>query len=50
MLIADLRNVLGDKTTDSIPVSTRFELIRDIDYENFDKFWNNLQDYKNANL
>jgi hypothetical protein len=46
MLIADLRNVLGDKTTNRIPVSDRFDLIQDINYGSFDKFWSNLQDYK----
>ena len=46
MLIADLRNVLGDKTTNRIPVSDRFDLIQGINYESFDKFWSNLQDYK----
>ena len=46
MLIADLRNVLGDKTTNKIPVSDRFDLIHGINYASFDKFWNNLQNYK----
>lgn len=46
MLIADLRDVLGDKTTDKIPVSDRFDLIEGINYASFDKFWDNLQDYK----
>ena len=46
MLIADLRNVLGDKTTNRIPVSDRFDLIQGINYASFDKFWDNLQDYK----
>ena len=46
MLIADLRDVLGDKTTNRIPVSDRFDLIQGINYASFDKFWSNLQDYK----
>ena len=46
MLIADLRNVLGDKTTNRIPVSDRFDLIQGINYGSFDKFWDKLQDYK----
>ena len=46
MLIADLRNVLGDKTTNKIPVSDRFDLIHGINYASFDKFWSNLQNYK----
>lgn len=46
MLIADLRNVLGDKTTNRIPVSDRFDLIQGINYASFDKFWSNLQNYK----
>jgi hypothetical protein len=47
MLIADLRNLLGDITTDKIPVSDRFDLIEGINYASFDKFWSNLQEYKN---
>ena len=46
MLIADLRNVLGDNVTNGIPVSDRFDLIQGINYASFDKFWNNLQNYK----
>lgn len=46
MLIADLRNILGDKTTDRIPVSDRFDLIQGINYASFDKFWDKLQEYK----
>ena len=46
MLIADLRNVLGDNVTNRIPVSDRFDLIQGINYASFDKFWDNLQDYK----
>jgi hypothetical protein len=46
MLIADLRDVLGDNVTDRIPVYDRLELIQGINYASFDKFWNNLQDYK----
>ncbi len=46
MLIADLRNVLGDKTINKIPVSDRFNLIQGINYASFDKFWENLQNYK----
>lgn len=46
MLIADLRNVLGDKTTNRIPVTDRFDLIQGINYASFDKFWDNLQNYK----
>ena len=48
MLIADLRHILGDKTTDRISVHNRLELIQDINYASFDKFWNNIQNYKNS--
>ena len=46
MLIADLRDVLGDNVADRIPVYDRLELIQGINYNSFDKFWNNLQNYK----
>ena len=46
MLVADLRDVLGDNVADRIPLSDRFNLIEGINYACFDKFWNNLQDYK----
>ena len=46
MLIADLRNVLGDNVTNRIPVTDRFDLIHGINYASFDKFWSNLQNYK----
>lgn len=46
MLIADLRDLLGDNVADRIPISDRFDLIEGINYASFDKFWNNLQDYK----
>ena len=47
MIIADLRNILGDNVTNRIPVSDRFDLIESINYASFDKFWSNLQEYKN---
>lgn len=49
MLIADLRDVLGDNVTERIPVYDRLELIQGINYASFDKFWNNLQNYKGRN-
>jgi hypothetical protein len=46
MLIAGLRDLLGDNVTNRIPVSDRFDLIQGINYATFDKFWSNLQNYK----
>lgn len=48
MIVPDLISVLGSKTTNKIPFASWSELIRNVDEDGFDLFWNNLQNYKNG--
>ena len=46
MIVPDLINVLGSKTTNKIPISVWPELIRGVNKNGFEMFWGNLQAYK----
>ena len=46
MIVPDLINVLGTKTTNKIPIAKWSELINGVNKDGFDKFWDNLQAYK----
>jgi hypothetical protein len=48
MIVPDLIIVLGSKTTNKIPIANWSELIRNVNKDGFDNFWNNLQNYKNS--
>jgi hypothetical protein len=48
MIVPDLISVLGSKTTNKIPFANWSKLIRNVDKDGFDLFWNNLQNYKNS--
>ncbi len=48
MIVPDLINVLGSKTTNKIPFANWSELIRNVNKDGFELFWNNLQNYKNG--
>jgi hypothetical protein len=49
MIVPDLISVLGSKTTNKIPFDNWSELIRNVDEDGFDLFWDNLQSYKIKN-
>ena len=46
MIVPDLINVLGTKTTNKIPIAKWSELINDVNHDSFERFWDNLQAYK----
>jgi hypothetical protein len=46
MLVPDLKDVLGEKTLNKIPISNWYGLIKDVNSGCFEKFWGNLQAYK----
>ena len=46
MIIPDLINVLGTKTTNKISIVKWSELINDVNHDSFERFWDNLQNYK----
>jgi hypothetical protein len=50
MIVPDLIDVLGSKTTNKIPFANWSELIRNVDKNGFELFWNNLQNYKGLSL
>jgi hypothetical protein len=48
MIVPDLISVLGSKTTNKIPIANWSELIRNVNQDGFELFWDNLQNYKNG--
>lgn len=50
MIVPDLQRVLGHKTTNMIPLERWPELIRGINQDGFERFWGNLQSFKNNYL
>jgi hypothetical protein len=48
MIVPDLISVLGSKTTSKIPIANWSELIRNVNQDGFEMFWDNLQNYKNG--
>jgi len=50
MIVSDLQTVLGYKTTNKIPLERWPELIKGINQDGFERFWNNLQNYKNNKI
>jgi hypothetical protein len=48
MIVYDLISVLGSKTTNKIAFANWSELIRNVNKDGFELFWNNLQNYKNG--
>jgi hypothetical protein len=48
MIVPDLISVLGSKTTNKIPIANWSELIRNVNQDGFEMFWDNLQNYKNG--
>ena len=50
MIVPDLINVLGTKTTNKIPIAKWSELINDVNHDSFERFWDNLQAYKSNHI